>query len=256
MLPALLALPRIVPSCLSLLTHWTKTMRTLASHLLLLGMLLTPGLALAQTGSLSGPVTDSESGDPLPGANILVVETGAGAATDIDGTYTLAGIPVGAYTVRVTFIGFKSSEQAYSVSAGQNTLDVALAVDYAGLEEIVVTGIASATSKARAEVAVSRIDATKLQEQNAYQDLSQLLAGKVAGVSVQPSSGNVAGSIRFVIRSGTGLNGSGQPVIYIDGVRIDNSQVTGSSDIVGVGGQGIGMLANLNPEDIASIDIL
>ena len=227
-------------------------MKSILYPLLLLGLFLTPGIALAQTGSLSGTITDSESGDPLPGANIIVVELGSGAATDIDGNYTITGIPVGSYTVRTTFIGFKSDEQAYSISAGQNTLDVALAPDYTGLEEVVVTGIASATSKARAEVAVSRVDATKLQEQNAYQDLSQLLAGKVAGVSVQPSSGNVAGGIRFVMRSGTGLNGSGQPVIYIDGVRIDNSQVTGE----GVGGQGLGMLANINPEDIASIDIL
>lgn len=227
-------------------------MRALLSQLFLLGLLLTPGLVLAQTGSLSGTITDSESGDPLPGANVIIAETGAGAAADVDGHYTIAGITTGSYTIQISFIGFKANEQAYSVSAGQNTLDVALDPDYTGLEEVVVTGIASATSKARAEVAVARVDATKLQEQNAYQDLSQLLAGKVAGVSVQPSSGNVAGGIRFVMRSGTGLNGSGQPVIYVDGVRIDNAQVTGE----GAGGQGIGMLANLNPEDIASVDIL
>ena len=225
----------------------------LRTHLLLLGLLLVPGLALAQNGTLSGVITDSESGDPLPGANISLVELpGTGAAADIDGNYTVTGIPAGSYTVRVTFIGFKTSEQAFTVSSGNNTLDVALAPDYTGLEEVVVTGIASSTSKARAEVAVSRVDAEQLLEQNSYQDLSQMLNGKVAGVSVQPSSGNVGGGIRFVMRSSTGLNGNGQPVIYVDGVRIDNSQVTGE----GVGGQGLGMLSNLNPEDIASVDIL
>ncbi len=231
-------------------------MRTLRTLLPLLGLLLVPGLALAQTGTLSGTITDAESGDPLPGANVLIVETASGAAADIDGNYTITGIPTGSYTVRVTFIGFKSSEQAYSLSSGSNTLDVALAPDYTGLEEVVVTGIASSTSKARAEVAVSRVDASKLQEQNSYQDISQLLNGKVAGVSVQPSSGNVGGGIRFVMRSSTGLNGSGQPVIYVDGVRVDNAQVTGGGLGVAVGGQGVGMLANLNPEDIESIDIL
>ncbi len=219
-----------------------------------------PGAALAQTGTLSGTVTDSETGDPLPGANVFVVEIGSGAATDIDGLYTLTDIGAGAYTIRVSFIGFKSVEQAYTISAGSNTLDVVLAPDYAGLEEVVVTGIASATSKARAEVAVSRVDAAKLLEQNAYQDISQLLSGKVAGVSVQPSSGNVGGGIRFVMRSSTGLNGSGQPIIYIDGVRIDNDEVGGPGSVAangfGVGGQGISMLASLNPEDIESIDIL
>ena len=227
---------------------------------LLVGAMLLPGLALAQTGTLSGTITDGESGESLPGANVFVVELGSGSATDVDGLYTITDIGVGTYTIRVSFSGYKSVEQAYTVSAGQNTLDVALAPDYAGLEEVVVTGIASATSKARAEVAVSRVDATKLQEQNAYQDVSQLLSGKVAGVSVQPSSGNVGGGIRFVMRSSTGLNGSGQPIIYIDGVRIDNDEIGGPGAIAtngfGVGGQGVSMLANLNPEDIESIDIL
>ena len=227
-------------------------MRTLRTLLPLFGLFLVPGLVLAQTGTLSGTITDAESGDPLPGANVFIVETVSGAASDIDGNYTITGVPTGSYTVRVTFIGYKSSEQAYTISSGNNTLDVALAPDYTGLEEVVVTGIASSTSKARAEVAVSRVDATKLQEQNSYQDLSQLLSGKVAGVSVQPSSGNVAGGIRFVMRSSTGLNGNGQPVIYVDGVRIDNAEFEGN----GVGGQGVSMLANLNPEDIASVDVL
>ena len=227
-------------------------MRTLRTLLPLLGLLLVPGLALAQTGTLSGTITDAESGDPLPGANVFIVETASGAASNIDGNYTITEIPTGSHLVRVTFIGFKTNEQAFTISSGNNTLDIVLAPDYTGLEEVVVTGIASSTSKARAEVAVARVDATKLQEQNSYQDLSQLLNGKVAGVSVQPSSGNVGGGIRFVMRSSTGLNGSGQPVIYVDGVRIDNAQVTGE----GVGGQGLGMLANLNPEDIESVDIL
>ncbi|MFQ5568078.1 MAG: TonB-dependent receptor domain-containing protein, partial [Rhodothermales bacterium] len=230
-------------------------MRTLFTKLLFLVLLgLVPGLALAQTGTLSGTITDSESGEPLPGANVFIEELSAGAAADIDGNYSISDISVGTYTVRVSFVGFKSNTQAYTVSAGSNTLNVALAPDYTGLEEVVITGIASSTSKARAEVAVSRVDATKLQEQNSYQDLSQLMSGKVAGVNVQPASGNVAGGIRFVMRSSTGLNGSGQPVIYVDGVRIDNAQISGPGQ--GVGGQGISMLANLNPEDIESVDIL
>ncbi len=87
--------------------------------LFVVAMLLLPGAALAQSSTLSGTVTDGDSGDPLPGANVFVVEIGSGAATDIDGLYTITGISAGSYTVRVTFIGFKSNEQAYSVSAGQ-----------------------------------------------------------------------------------------------------------------------------------------
>ncbi len=218
----------------------------------LLLLFFVPGLALAQTGSLSGIVTDGESGDPLPGANLFIEQLGSGTATDVEGRYRVADIPVGSYTVRVSFVGYRTTTRPVTISAGANTLDVALPPDFTGLEEVVVTGIASATSRARAEVAVSSIKTEDLLKQNAYQDVSQLVNGKVAGVSVAPASGNVGGGIRFVMRSSTGLNGDGQPVIYVDGVRIDNAEVGG----FGAGGQGVSMLASLNPEDIESIDIL
>ena len=215
-------------------------------------LLLAPDLAFAQTGSLSGTITDGETGEPLPDANILVLELSSGAATDIDGNYSIMDIPVGTYTLRVSYLGYKTTEESIAIQAGTNTRNVALETDFQGLEGVVVTGIASATSKARAEVAVSRIDAPQALEQNAYSDLAQLINGKVSGVSVQPSSGNIGGGIRFVMRSSTGLNGLGQPIVYVDGIRVDAAEVTGIS----VGGQGTSMLAMLNPEDIEAIYIL
>ncbi|MEZ4700707.1 MAG: TonB-dependent receptor [Rhodothermales bacterium] len=218
----------------------------------LLVILAFPAALYAQTGSLTGMISESETGDPLPGANVLILELNTGSATALDGTYTIRDLPAGTYTVRVTFVGYKASERSVSIGSGVTTEDFMLANDFTGLEEVVVTGIASATSKARAEVAVSAITTEGLLEQNAYQDVSQLLNGKISGVTVQPASGNVGGGIRFVMRSSTGLNGDGQPVIYVDGVRIDNAQVNG----FGAGGQGVSMLANLNPEDIQSVEVL
>ena len=226
-------------------------MRIRISQMIGLALLL-PGLVLAQQGTIRGTITDTEAREGLPGANILLVETRQGAASDIDGNYMIAGVPVGTYTLRVTFIGYKPVDRVITTTPGDMTIDVAMEPDYAGLEEVVVTGIASSRSKATAEVAVSRLNTEKLLEQNAYQDLSQMLNGKIAGVGVQPASGNVAGGIRFNVRAGGGLNGNGQPVIYVDGIRIDNSQV----GQFGVGGQATGMLANLNPEEIESVEVL
>ena len=87
-------------------------------------LVLMPGLALAQNGTLSGTITDGETGDPLPGANVFIVELAIGAAADVDGNYTISGIASGAYTVRVSFIGFKANEQAYSVSGSTSRLDI------------------------------------------------------------------------------------------------------------------------------------
>ncbi|MEM8484379.1 MAG: TonB-dependent receptor [Bacteroidota bacterium] len=211
-----------------------------------------PLMASAQDASLSGLITDGETGNALPGASVLLVDTELGAATSIDGRYEINGITPGDYTLQVTFIGYETSQTPVTIAAGENELDIVLTPDFTGLEEVVVTGIASATSKARAEVAVSSVSTEKLLEQNAYQDVSQLLNGKIAGVSVQPSSGNVGGGIRFNMRSSTGLNGDGQPVIYVDGIRIDATEIGG----LGAGGQDVSLLASLNPEEIETVEVL
>lgn len=227
-----------------------------ASFTILLGMLalaFLPSFALAQTGSLSGQIIDGSTGDVLPGANVFIEDARLGAAADITGSYKIANIPAGTYTVTASFIGFRQHNRTIEIVADQEvTANFELEPDYTGLEEVVVTGIASSTSKVRSTVAVSRVNAEELTETNTYQDLSQLVGGKVAGVNVLPSSGNVGGGIRFNVRGGGGLNGQGQPVVYVDGVRLDNAEYAG----FGAGGQGVSTLADLNPEDIASIDFL
>lgn len=211
-----------------------------------------PAFLFAQEASVKGTVTDSETGEPIPTANVFIQEIARGAASDIDGTFSIDNLSPGQYTLRVSYVGYLTFTQVFSINGSDITLDVALKADFEGLEEVVVTGIASRSSKAVAEVAITRVEVSDLTADKSYQDVSQVLTGKVAGVNVQPASGQVGGGIRFNIRSGGGLNGDGQPVIFIDGIRIDNSQVVG----YGSGGQGVGALADLNPEDIADIQVL
>lgn len=206
----------------------------------------------AQDGNLSGTITDSQSGESLVGATIFVVDLERGATTDVDGEYEISDIPVGTYTVRFTFVGYRTVRRSVEIQPGDNTINIELELDVTGLEEVVISGIASSTSRSISQVAVSKVAAEELTETSSFQSLDQLLAGKAAGVTVQPASGNPGGGIRFRVRSGTGLGGNGQPVIYVDGVRIDNAQVTG----YGVGGQGIGVLSDLDPNQIANIEIL
>jgi TonB-dependent SusC/RagA subfamily outer membrane receptor len=215
-------------------------------------LMMVPAAVFAQSGSVAGKITDGVTGEDLPGANVYLLEIKRGASSDINGTYNIPNVPAGTYTVVASFLGYKQFKTTVDVGSSEVTLDIALDPDVVGLEDVVVTGIASRSSKAVAEVAISRIEASDLTLDKSYQDLSQVLTGKVAGVNVQAASGNVGGGIRFNIRSGGGLNGNGQPVIFIDGVRIDNAQIAGT----GVGGQGVGTLADLNPEDIESIDVL
>lgn len=215
--------------------------------------LLAPSLAFAQSGSVEGTVYDGEAGEALPGATVLLEEPNIGAATDANGNYTLDNVPEGTHTLQVSFVGFLTHEEEIEVAANQSlTVDVELEPDVAGLEEVVVEGLGIRQTRERAQVSVSRVDAEDLTEQASFQGVSQLVQGNIAGVNVQEASGNVGGGMRFNVRAGGGLGGDGQPVIYVDGTRIDNAEVEG----FGAGGQGISALADLNPNDIASIDVI
>ena len=208
--------------------------------------------SLAQTATISGQVIGSDTGDPLIGATVTVPGTSRGAATDIDGNYSFV-LPAGDYTLRASYIGYVTQDVVISAEAGEVLVqNFTLEADLTGLEEVVVTGALSSRSISRSEVSVARINAEELTDITPYQDIAQLLNGKVAGVNVQPATGNVGGGIRFNVRSGGGLNGSGQPLIFLDGVRVNNDVVAG----LGTGGQGVGALSDLNPDDIANVEIL
>ena len=216
--------------------------------------LVITSISLYAQSTISGTVTD-ESGNPLIGANVLVEGTAVGAATDIDGIFSINYIPEGEYTLVVSYIGYK--KQLLTTSDIQN-LNFILQQDVFDIGKVVVTGIASERSIGNTEVSVSRVDASELSETNSFSDMSQLLYGKVAGVDIRKASGNVGGGWRFDVRAGGGLNGSEQPVIYLDGIRIDNAEY--STILRGwipiSGGQGFSTLADLNPEDIESIEVL
>lgn len=217
-------------------------------------LLLAPGLAFGQqTGTIEGTVTDGNTGETLPGANVLIPTLDLGGATTADGTYEISGIDAGEYTIRATFVGYQSTEQTVQVEAGETTqVDLALQPDPQTLDEIVVTGLASSSRRQEAAVSVSQIDAGELTKNSDYQSVEQLLQGSVTGVNIQQSSGNVGSGIRFRVRGGVSLNGDGQPVIYVDGVRIDQNEVEG----FGAGGQGTSPLADLAPENIQSVEVL
>lgn len=222
--------------------------------LLLISTLCSAHSSLAlTTGTIVGKVVDRQTDEAMPGANVIIKGTNMGAASGPDGNFTITNVPPGAYTVVASFIGYHSEKTEVHVVVNEEaTANFSLELDVFRGEDVVVTGLASRTSKAVAEVTVGRIQAKELTELNTYQTTQQLINGKIAGVSVRTSSGNVGAGFRFNIRSGGGLNGDEQPVIYLDGVRLENSQFVG----FGVGGQGISVLADLNPEDIENIEIL
>lgn len=222
----------------------------------LLLILVLPTLIMGQnTFRVMGKVTDAR-GEQLIGANVYIKALNVGAATDVEGKY-LFEVPKDLATgqtvaLTVSFVGYKSKSVNITLTGNSISQDFVLEEDIFQSETVVVTGIASKTSKAVAEVAVARVAAADLQQVNAYGGLSQMIGGKVAGVQLTTASGNVGSGWRFWVRGGGGLNGDGQPTIYVDGVRMDNSEIVGYA----AGGQGTSMLTNLNANDIDKIEFL
>ncbi len=105
----------------------------------LLALLIPISGAFAQGITLSGKVTDSKTGEALPGANIYIEQLQKGASTQPDGTYTITDIPSGTYTVSASYIGFQKMTVSITVGTENLTKNFALKQDMLGLDEVVVT---------------------------------------------------------------------------------------------------------------------
>ncbi len=160
---------------------------------------------------ISGNVTDSK-GNPLPGASVVEVGTSNGTTTDFDGNFKLAVDNENA-TLEVSFIGFTTQK----VTANANTeLKVVLALDVAGLDEVVLTGYGS-QNKRDITSSISVLDLDGIEEK-ANTDVGQLLQSRSAGVRVVQNNGRPGASPQIFVRGISSLSGNTQPLYVIDGV--------------------------------------
>lgn len=182
----------------------------------------------AQNVPVTGKVTDTE-GNPLPGAAVLIKETGQGTQTDVEGTWSLE--TPGDATLVFQFLGYTSQEIARE---GRNVINVSLSADNQQLEEVVVIGYGTQ----RAGDVTSAVASVKAEDfvKGAVRDAAQLIQGKVAGLSVATTSGDPTEGTQIRLRGMTTLRSSTAPLVLIDGIP--------------------GSLNTVAPEDIASIDVL
>lgn len=205
-----------------------------SSALLVLFLLLLAPVAHAQTGQLTGTVTDSSSGDTLPGVNIVVEGTSQGASTGADGTYTIADLEPGTYTLSASFVGYLTKTRSgVVVQAGETTqADFALAQESVGLEEVVVVGYGE---QAETDVtgSVSSIDGEEL-DRIPTSSATQALQGQLAGVQVVPNAGGAPGGGATVRIRGVGTLGDASPLFVVDGVLTNDISFLNTSDIQSV----------------------
>ncbi|MDN3580886.1 SusC/RagA family TonB-linked outer membrane protein [Mucilaginibacter flavus] len=200
----------------------------------------------AQSVKISGVVTAKADGLPLPGVSVSVKGTTRGIQTNTEGRFTIdANINE---VLKVTYLGFVSQE--VTVNANSTNLQIVLVDAANSLNEVVITALNISKDKKSLGYSVQGLKSKEISEAKET-NLVNALAGKIAGVQVTNSQGDM-GSSRIIIRGETSIAGNNQPLFVVDGTIVDNSQflgTNGSRDFANA-------IADLNSEDIESVSVL
>lgn len=202
---------------------------------------------------VSGTVTDAETGEPIPAANVVVVGTMVGTSTNADGEYSL-NVPDDSDVLRFSYLGYKTLDVAVN---GRSVIDVALEQDLLALGDIVVVGYGT---QQRQEVtgAITSVRSEEIQNVP-VSSFENALQGRMAGVNVAESTGEPGASPQITIRGTGSISAGNSPLYVIDGVPITTNRNL-QSDIGSQRGSfqppSANPLATINPKDIESIEVL
>ena len=222
--------------------RFSQHMRYYERSLILILMLFSASVMQAQSRTVKGTVSDAQ-GEPIIGANVVIVGGTKGVITDLDGKYSIQ-VPENGAVLKFSYIGFKT--KSFNVVKGKNVLNVTLEEDAVMLEQTVVTAMDLRRDEKSLSTAFQKMDVESMTE-NRDAGFVNMLAGKVAGLQV--ISNGAAGSATVRIRGANSISGNNQPLYVIDGVPIINDVTGGEIDY--------GNPANsINPDDIENIVVL
>ena len=195
--------------------------------------------------AVSGRVFDA-SGEPIIGANVVANGSTIATATDYDGRFSLRNVPADA-TLTISYIGYVS--QTLRADNSKALANIRLKENAEVLDEVVVVGYGTQ----RKALVTNAISSFKPDESNVRQVLtpSELLQGRVAGVTVSTGSGNLGSYERISVRGAASLSASNEPLYVIDGIPIKNSNASLFNF-----GEDMSSMAVLNLTDIESIEVL
>ncbi|HEY5062528.1 MAG TPA: TonB-dependent receptor plug domain-containing protein, partial [Gemmatimonadaceae bacterium] len=235
-------------------------MRKLGKVVLTLALTVLISATASAQRRVTGRVTGS-AGDPIANATVVVQGTTIGAITAEDGRYALANVPVGAQTLMARRIGYRRVLQP--LPAGSDVADIRLEQDLLQIETVVVTGQATTVSSQNAANAVTVVGGAEVNRVP-QPTVENALQGKIPGAVITQNGGAPGGGVQVQIRGSNTVNGSFQPLYVVDGVIVNNDAFSnGLNSITGAGGgisgvqdQQVNRIADLNPEDIESVEVL
>ena len=201
------------------------------------------GGGLSQT-KVNGTVVSQEDNEPVIGVSVLVVGTNVGTVTDANGQFSLT-VPAGKKTLRFTYVGMETLE----VSARPN-MRIVLRNGDTNLDEIVVTAMGISRQQKTLGYSAQTLDNAELTA-GRLADVTNSLAGKVAGLQVNTTSSDPGQASSVIIRGVSSINGNNQPLYVIDGVPLQTTSLQVQGHTLAQGG-----LSNINPSDIESMTVL
>ena len=217
-----------------------------------------PSAAFAQgTGTVEGTVIDAASQRPLANVQVSVQGTGAtvGALTTAQGTFRIPNVAVGQQTVRARLIGYAAATTTAQVTAGAIArVRVELRQSAIELSAVVTTGTGG--SQVEARKLGNTVASVEMPANAPISSFSDALQGREPGLMMLPSSGTTGEGARIRIRGNASLSQNNEPIVYVDGVRIDNGGGLGGG-FVGTGGGGRpSRLDDINPASIEKVEVL
>lgn len=213
-----------------------------------------PAVAHAQGGTISGSVAVGGSLRPLGGAQIVVEgQPGRGAVSDAAGRFHIVGVAGSSVTLNARLIGYRPASR--TVQVGANDVRFLLSERAVELNEMVVTGTAGGEQKRALGTSVAQVNAADVLAKTPVPSVDALLNGRAPGVAILPGTGMVGAGSRVRIRGIGSFSLSADPLIYVDGVRVDNQTSTGLP-IQAFGSGVISRLNDFSPEQIESIEVL
>ncbi len=216
-------------------------------------MSISSGFAqVSNTGTIKGKVIEKSNQRPMFMTNVSLLNTRLGAATDFDGNYVVTNVPVGTYRVQVSYVSYKTEVQEVTVTAGREVMvNFEMEDDILALDEVVVTGQGYALKKKELTTTIQTINPRDIEEAP-VESIEHLLAGRITGGQIKVKTGQPGTGATMRLRGVTSATASQTPVIYIDGVRVDNS----SGFDAGLGGVSSSALSDIHIDDVERVEII
>jgi len=215
-----------------------------------------PAIAAQGTGTIRGRVTDALTGRAVDGVQVFIAGTELGTLTNADGRYQFS-VRAGPLELHTRRVGYASLTRRVTVTPGEATdADFELRQAALALDAVVVTGTGAETEKRKLGNTVTTIDASTLRNAPVT-NLSEQLAARDPSVSVLPSGGLTGEGAQIRIRAAASLTQANEPVVYVDGVRVNRGGGFGDPNWIGAGGGGTpSRLDDIDPEAIDHVEIL